>query len=48
MSGDAELRVTFSPPLYLQRRIWVLDILRREHATEVSHVLDESIEEPIS
>ena len=36
MSGDAELKVTFFPPLYLQRRIWVLDILRREHVSEVS------------
>ncbi|OAX42172.1 hypothetical protein K503DRAFT_766992 [Rhizopogon vinicolor AM-OR11-026] len=35
MSGDAELRVTFFPPLYLQRRIWVLDILRREHVSEI-------------
>ncbi|KAG2139169.1 uncharacterized protein EDB93DRAFT_702531 [Suillus bovinus] len=35
MSGEAELRVTFFPPLYLQRRIWVLDILRREQVTEI-------------
>ncbi|KAH7884415.1 hypothetical protein F5I97DRAFT_1450870 [Phlebopus sp. FC_14] len=33
---DAEdLRVTFFPPLHHQRRIWVLDILRRERVTEV-------------
>ncbi|KAF8529859.1 hypothetical protein JB92DRAFT_3194105 [Gautieria morchelliformis] len=31
------LRVTFNPPLYLQRQIWVLDILRRE---KVQSVLD--------
>ncbi|KAG1798182.1 uncharacterized protein HD556DRAFT_1232756 [Suillus plorans] len=35
MSGEAELRVTFFPPLYLQRRIWVLDVLRREQVTEI-------------
>ncbi|KAG1808379.1 uncharacterized protein BJ212DRAFT_1383113 [Suillus subaureus] len=35
MGGEAELRVTFFPPLYLQRRIWVLDILRREQVTEI-------------
>ncbi|KAG1744045.1 uncharacterized protein EDB91DRAFT_208253 [Suillus paluster] len=35
MSEDAQLRVTFFPPLYLQRRIWVLDILRREQVTEI-------------
>ncbi|KAG1737302.1 hypothetical protein EDB19DRAFT_1718487 [Suillus lakei] len=27
MSGEAELRVTFFPPLYLQRRIWVTEIV---------------------
>ncbi|KAG1775289.1 hypothetical protein EV702DRAFT_1199602 [Suillus placidus] len=35
MSGETELRVTFFPPLYLQRRIWVLDVLRREKVTEI-------------
>ncbi|KAG0694920.1 hypothetical protein DFH29DRAFT_957734 [Suillus ampliporus] len=35
MNGDVQLRVTFFPPLYLQRRIWVLDILRREQVTEI-------------
>lgn len=30
-----ELTVTFSPPLYLQRQIWVLDILRRENVISV-------------
>jgi len=29
------LKVTFFPPLYLQRRIWVLDVLRREGITSV-------------
>ncbi|KIK36538.1 hypothetical protein CY34DRAFT_49131, partial [Suillus luteus UH-Slu-Lm8-n1] len=29
------LKVTFFPPLYLQRRIWILDILRRERVTEI-------------
>lgn len=31
-----ELTVTFYPPLALQRRGWVFDILRREHVSEVS------------
>ncbi|THV07241.1 hypothetical protein K435DRAFT_742234 [Dendrothele bispora CBS 962.96] len=30
-----ELKVTFVPPLYLQRRIWILDVLRRESITDV-------------
>ncbi|KAJ3975633.1 hypothetical protein EV361DRAFT_460152 [Lentinula raphanica] len=30
-----ELSVTFFPALYLQRRIWILDILRRENVTDV-------------
>lgn len=30
-----ELPVTFHPALYLQRRGWVLDIMRRENITEV-------------
>ncbi len=30
-----ELPVTFQPNLYLQRRGWVLDIMRRERVTEV-------------
>lgn len=30
-----ELRVTFSPELYLQRRIWILDTLRRENITQI-------------
>ncbi|TFK49979.1 hypothetical protein OE88DRAFT_302403 [Heliocybe sulcata] len=33
-----EFRVTFSPNLYLQRRGWVLDQLRREHVTQVLDV----------
>ncbi|KAG6331611.1 hypothetical protein ID866_7475 [Astraeus odoratus] len=34
-SDPMELKVSFFPPLYQQRRIWVLDILRRERITEV-------------
>ena len=30
------LKVTFFPPLSLQRRSWVLNILRREDVTSVS------------
>ena len=30
-----DLTVTFKPPLYLQRRGWVLDIMRREGVREV-------------
>ncbi|KAK7463412.1 hypothetical protein VKT23_006765 [Stygiomarasmius scandens] len=30
-----ELKVTFLPPLFLQRRIWILDVLRRENITNV-------------
>ncbi|KAJ3546878.1 hypothetical protein NMY22_g1864 [Coprinellus aureogranulatus] len=41
---EQELRVTFYPELYLQRRIWILDILRRENMTQVwgslSRILD--------
>jgi hypothetical protein len=33
---DQELKVTFQPELYLQRRIWILDILRKESITKVS------------
>lgn len=32
---NQELRVTFYPDLFLQRRIWVLNILRRESITRV-------------
>lgn len=35
---DQELKVTFQPELYLQRRIWILDILRKEQITKVSLV----------
>jgi hypothetical protein len=28
-------QVTFYPPLFLQRRIWILDILRRESIVDV-------------
>ncbi|KAH0833064.1 hypothetical protein J3R83DRAFT_12055 [Lanmaoa asiatica] len=34
-SGFEPLKVTFFPPLYHQRRIWILDILRRERLAEV-------------
>ncbi|KAG5647338.1 hypothetical protein DXG03_000406 [Asterophora parasitica] len=30
-----ELKVTFHPPLFLQRRIWALDILRAENVTKL-------------
>jgi small RNA 2'-O-methyltransferase len=33
--GHDELKVTFFPPLVLQRRIWILDILRAEQTTKV-------------
>jgi hypothetical protein len=32
---DEELKVTFYPPLVLQRRMWILDMLRAENATKV-------------
>lgn len=35
--GADELSVTFYPPLFLQRRIWLLDVLREK---QVTHVLD--------
>ncbi|KAJ3565215.1 hypothetical protein NP233_g7783 [Leucocoprinus birnbaumii] len=35
---DQELKVTFVPELYLQRRIWVLNVLRRESVTRVLDV----------
>ena len=31
----ANPQVTFYPPLFLQRRIWILDILRRESIVDV-------------
>lgn len=30
-----ELKVTFYPELFLQRRIWILNILREENITKV-------------
>jgi len=30
-----ELKVTFFPPLFLQRRIWILDVMRAENVTKV-------------
>ncbi|KAF7771592.1 hypothetical protein Agabi119p4_5903 [Agaricus bisporus var. burnettii] len=35
---DQELKVTFQPELYLQRRIWILDLLRKESITQVLDV----------
>ena len=32
---EEELKVTFYPELFLQRRIWVLNVLRRESITQV-------------
>jgi hypothetical protein len=32
---EAELPVSFSPALYLQRRGWVFEIMRRERVTQV-------------
>ena len=36
---DHELKVTFHPPLYLQRKIWILDVMRREGVVDVGSVL---------
>jgi len=44
---EQELRVTFYPELHLQRRIWVLNILRRENTTRVHARSPESITEPL-
>ncbi|KAF5372775.1 hypothetical protein D9615_010138 [Tricholomella constricta] len=33
-----ELKVTFYPPLFLQRRIWILDVLRTENVTKLLDV----------
>ena len=33
-----ELKVTFSPELYLQRRIWILNVLRQESVSRVSQL----------
>ncbi|KAJ6520914.1 hypothetical protein DFH09DRAFT_1048206 [Mycena vulgaris] len=36
LDSDApDLQVNFYPPLFLQRRIWILDILRRENIVDV-------------
>ena len=32
---NQELKVTFYPELFLQRRIWILNILRKENITKV-------------
>ena len=32
-----ELKVTFYPELFLQRRIWILNILREENITKVDY-----------
>ena len=34
-SYEQELRVTFYPELYLQRRVWILNFLRKENITRV-------------
>ncbi|KAH9838573.1 uncharacterized protein C8Q71DRAFT_751899 [Rhodofomes roseus] len=36
--GTEELTVTFQPPLFLQRRGWVFDVLRREGVREILDV----------
>jgi hypothetical protein len=33
--SDSELKVTFYPPLHLRRRIWILEILRRDNVSSV-------------
>lgn len=33
---NEELKVYFDPPLYQQRRMWILDVLRRENVVDVS------------
>ncbi|KAH8100047.1 hypothetical protein BXZ70DRAFT_1000564 [Cristinia sonorae] len=38
LNEETELPVIFYPPLYLERRGWVLDILRRESITQVLDV----------
>ena len=38
LDPESELPVTFYPPLYLQRRLWVLDILRAESVAQASRV----------
>ena len=30
-----ELTVTFNPPLYLQRRAWIFEVMRRERVVSV-------------
>lgn len=37
---ESELSVTFYPPLYLQRRLWVLNILRAESVAQASSRVD--------
>ena len=39
--GGGELEVTFRPPLFLQRRGWVFDILRREGISQVGTSFDD-------
>lgn len=36
--SSQELKVTFLPELHLQRRIWVLNILRKESVTRVCRI----------
>lgn len=35
---NQELKVTFYPELFLQRRIWILNILREENITKVCYL----------
>lgn len=35
---EEKLKVSFYPPLFLQRRIWILDVLRAENVTKVLDV----------
>ena len=33
-----ELTVTFNPPLYLQRRAWIFEVMRRERVVSVRNL----------
>jgi hypothetical protein len=35
-----ELKVSFYPPLFLQRRMWILEILRAESVTKVRRFIN--------
>ncbi|KAJ7592978.1 hypothetical protein C8J56DRAFT_929997 [Mycena floridula] len=34
-ASEEELKVTFNPPLYQQRRMWILDFMRSENSTNI-------------